>query len=288
MSIHIVIVNYFSSDYVFRLLDSIDRSSFGSICIVDNSVASHEYDALVAASAGLDAQLVSTSENLGFGPAVNLGISSIVVLHSDYIWILNPDTLPAPGSAAKLVSSMKSQGADLGSPLVTTGIDGSDVWFGGGEFDFARGRTQHFSGRAPGVFEVNFLTGAALMVSGKAWASLGGFRDDLFMYWEDADLSLRAAKEGYKLIVEPSAVVWHAVGATSSEDGRSELFYYYMQRNRIVVLAEQFGLSYCMHPRRILESVIMAGRAVRERRRKLAKLVAAVRGHLAGVSGALR
>ncbi len=45
----------------------------------------------------------------------------------------------------------------------------------------------------------------------RIWMELGGMDDKLFLpfYWEDLDLSYRAAKKGYKVLWEPRALVKH-------------------------------------------------------------------------------
>lgn len=77
---------------------------------------------------------------------------------------------------------------------------------------------------------------------GRTWRELDGFREDLFLYWEDADLSLRAAGQGKRLGLVGNAVIWHAEGGSGEDSGHSVAFHYYMQRNRILVLRPVVGL----------------------------------------------
>jgi GT2 family glycosyltransferase len=66
------------------------------------------------------------------------------------------------------------------------------------------------------VREVGIVTGCLLLVPGSLWNRLGGFDETFFMYGEDADLAIRAARLGYRPAITPSAVVTHEVGASSS------------------------------------------------------------------------
>jgi len=126
------------------------------------------------------------------------------------------------------------------SPVISTGLAGEITWFSGGELDVRRGVSQHSHDR-PLVTEqwrkATFLTGAAMFLRGDTWEKLGGFREDLFLYWEDADLSRRASTLDIPLYVLPNTLVWHQVGGSSSADTKSVLWYYYITRNRIVVCA---------------------------------------------------
>ena len=58
---------------------------------------------------------------------------------------------------------------------------------------------------------------------------LGGFDEDFFCIYEDADLSLRAQLQGYCCLYVPDAVVYHKVNSTLRRDLRQAVFY--SQRN---------------------------------------------------------
>ena len=68
--------------------------------------------------------------------------------------------------------------------------------------------------------------------------SIGGFDEDFFLYCEDTDLGLRARWAGWKCLYVPEAVVEHHY---SHSAGRaSPLKAYYVERNRLFVLAKNF------------------------------------------------
>ena len=66
------------------------------------------------------------------------------------------------------------------------------------------------------VKEVDYISGAALMVKRAIWEKLGGF-DDFFSpaYYEDIDLCFSIRKLGYKVIYQPASVVVHFEGITN-------------------------------------------------------------------------
>ena len=65
------------------------------------------------------------------------------------------------------------------------------------------------------VREVDIVTGCLLLVPRKRWNELGGFDTRFFMYGEEADFALRAAKAGLRPIITPDSVITHEVGASS-------------------------------------------------------------------------
>jgi GT2 family glycosyltransferase len=66
----------------------------------------------------------------------------------------------------------------------------------------------------------------------------GGFDGDFFLYCEDTDLGLRAARLGWRCLYVPHAIVEHRY---SHSAGRvSPLKAYYVERNRICVAIKNF------------------------------------------------
>ena len=75
------------------------------------------------------------------------------------------------------------------------------------------------------------------MISREIFEKVGMFDENFFLYYEDADLSMRLKKQGFKIIYEPKAILWHK-NAVATGSG-SPLQDYYITRNRLV-----FGFRY--------------------------------------------
>jgi len=191
-----------------------------------------------------------------------------------------------------------SSDEDRGRPplIVMPSREGDLVWFRGGEVDIATGRFAHvdYGGAVAGVAADELtitpcLTGAAPMLRAGTFRRLWGFDESLFLYWEDVDLSLRAISEGLRLGVATDLVISHDEGRTSGSSGEhSAIYYRYMARNRIVVCAKHgASVSSLLLGRGLRETfrscVILP---LREKSGRLAKMRAAVRGLLGGVSHA--
>ena len=83
--------------------------------------------------------------------------------------------------------------------------------------------------------EVFGLCGGACAIRREAWQALGGFREDLFMYYEDTDLSWRLRERGWQVLYVREAVARHD-HASSSGTG-SPMFIQVNVRNRILTAA---------------------------------------------------
>lgn len=80
-------------------------------------------------------------------------------------------------------------------------------------------------------FDTYSFTAAGALVRAETLARTGQFWEDLFIYNEEADLSIRILKAGYRIIYSPVAVVYHH----HSDAGRvsSARYWFYQSRNQI-------------------------------------------------------
>ena len=62
--------------------------------------------------------------------------------------------------------------------------------------------------------------------------SVGGLDEKYYMYFEDADISQKAKKAGWKVLYAPSSRIWHKVSQSSKIGG--DLNDYFIIRNRLL------------------------------------------------------
>jgi hypothetical protein len=67
---------------------------------------------------------------------------------------------------------------------------------------------------------VDIVTGCLFMIRAELWRRLGGFDGRYFMYGEEVDLCLRAAKLGYRPMITPDAQIIHLGGASAPKGAR--------------------------------------------------------------------
>lgn len=291
--IHVIVVNYRSVTYLRACVSGLLLTEIDSLLVLDNASGRDEIDELRALEqSDSRVHVVESEENVGFGAGVNRAVELGGYALQDHLWILNPDTRVRP-DAPGLLSRAIHDGAHIVSPLILTGSPPT-VWFAGGAVDERRGVTRHFGeGEDPppwpsDVFATSFVTGAAPMMSMATWHALGGFREDLFLYWEDADLCRRATDAGLVMRVVPDARVWHAQGASSADSsgGNGSTFYYYNQRNRILVCGPRAGAWRLVAVTGLRETLRLLVRPlVLERSGRLAKLSASTNGVRDGLRG---
>jgi hypothetical protein len=177
------------------------------------------------------ARVLALEENIGFGAGVNRAADTAA---GKYLLLLNPDTVVHSGAVEQLVSFAQRHpeyGIYGGRTLNPDGtVNPGSCWarptvwslacfaFG---LSTAFKRSRLFDPESLGrwqrdsVREVDIVTGCLLLVPRNRWNELGGFDTRFFMYGEEADFALRAAKAGLRPIITPDSVITHEVGASS-------------------------------------------------------------------------
>jgi GT2 family glycosyltransferase len=94
--------------------------------------------------------------------------------------------------------------------------------------------------------EARFLTGCAMLIKREVFETVGLFDEDFFLYEEDLDFCLRAARAEYRLVYEPAALVWHKISPVGG-DRTSPTVMYHRARSRILMLRKDFPRIRCMY-----------------------------------------
>jgi GT2 family glycosyltransferase len=185
------------------------------------------------------AAVIEPPRNLGFGAAINEGYRRS---RAPFFATLNDDAVAHPGWLAALLAALESD-PEIGmcaSQVRLFGedrIDSAGMLIGGDASSKQRGHLHACAGFQTRA-EVLFPSGSAAIYRRAMLDQVGLFDDDFFLYCEDTDLGLRARWAGWKCLYVPAAVVEHRY---SHSAGRaSPLKAYYVERNRLFVLAKNF------------------------------------------------
>jgi GT2 family glycosyltransferase len=194
--------------------------------------------------------------NLGFAAGNNVGMKYSLDSGADYLLVLNNDTEVDKNVVKKLLEvANKHTKAGAISPKIyfAKGFEfhkkykkqdlGKVIWYAGGDMDWNNiygsnyGVDEMDKGQFEKTKETDFTTGACVLLNSKALKDVGLFDEKYFMYSEDADLSQRLKKNGWRVLYTPETHIWHKV-AQSSGIG-SDLNDYFITRNRLL-----FGVRY--------------------------------------------
>jgi len=238
-----ILVNYNAGPELERALRSIADDFAGhtwEAVVVDNASVDDSWAAITAF--GPRVQLIRNTENVGFARGVNQGIAATT---APYVLIMNPDCRLVAGAAAALRAVLEEheQCAIVGPRILNP--DGSVQGSARGDPDMLTGlfgRTQVLRRYLPFLpaskrnvvtadairsgqssIEVDWLSGACMLARREALATVHGFDERYFLYWEDADLCRRLRDRGYHVRFGPGATAIHRVGHSSRTARRASL-----------------------------------------------------------------
>jgi GT2 family glycosyltransferase len=239
-----VVVNWNNAELSLELLESLRCQRFGRLLpiVVDNG-SEYQKDFLHRlASEFPEAKVVAHAKNLGYAGGCNAGITLALKLGADYVFLLNNDVILDPATTAELVRALELHPeAGAAGPVIYYASQPNRVSFAGGRLSLGM---RPVVGHEPvdnsavlrwdGPRATAWLTGAAMLVSKRCITETGMLDSDFFLYWEDVDWSCRARQRGYKLLVVPTARIWHRINASASTRPVAAL--YYSERNLLLFI----------------------------------------------------
>jgi len=220
-----------------RTLFDTTRETPIHVVVLDNASADGSADAV--AEAFPQVELVRSYENLGFACANNVVAARAT---TNFILLLNPDTECHEGAIDNLMRfARETPDAGIwggrtvfpdGSLNVASCWNRITLW---SAFCLATGLTallrdtDLFNPEGMGgwprdsVRRVDIVSGCFFLIRRDLWQHLGGFDLDYFMYGEEADLCLRAARAGAAPAITPDAEIMHIVGAATGQVARKRV-----------------------------------------------------------------
>lgn len=238
-AVDVVIVNYRTGPLVVSCLESLEReretvpllravvvdnaSGDGSADLIDTAIRERGWDWVV---------LIRSATNGGFGAGNNQGIAWSLAqpVPAGFVWLLNPDTRVVPGAARALATFM--------AVTPTAGIAGTALLEGDGtpwpfafRFPSVLGEVERAARwsvasrllarqatirrMGPGAQRADWVSGASVALRRELLLDGLRFDDGYFLYYEETDLCLQAAKRGWECWYVPQAVVLHIAGQST-------------------------------------------------------------------------
>lgn len=232
----ILIVSYNTRDLTLACLDSIVRETRvpHDIIVVDNASTDGSREAIMNHPSRPN--LIALGENIGFARANNIAARAAT---AEMLLLLNPDTEVLDGAIDKLIgfAARRPQAQVWGGRTIFAdgALNLASAWGRMTPWRLvcrATGltglfpRQALFNGEAYGGWlrdterRVDIVSGCFLLIERALWDKLGGFDPDFFMYGEEADLCLRAARHGANPLITPAATIVHH--GSASERARED------------------------------------------------------------------
>ncbi|OGK30192.1 hypothetical protein A3F29_00850 [Candidatus Roizmanbacteria bacterium RIFCSPHIGHO2_12_FULL_33_9] len=227
--VSIVIISYNTKQITKNCLDSVVSSFKNSrliyqIIVVDNDSkdGSVEFLKTFSKKHPNNFKLILNNENTGFGKANNQGVK---IADSDYILLLNSDTVTLDDSIEKLIKYYKKNegvvhfaGAKLFNKDMTPQPSTAPFFTPLIVFAalFLRGDYWGLTRSSPNIEKkVDWVSGACILTKKEYYNKINGFDEGVFMYMDEVDLLYRASLKGLNTYFFPEAKFIH-IGFASS------------------------------------------------------------------------
>ena len=231
VTLSVVIVEYKSTNEIQRCVESF-RSRINmpyELIVSSNSCYDHQKQEEIKRQMGDEVRWLFNERNGGFAYAMNQGLR---VARGRFLTIMNSDCLlesgiddmiafisrhPDVGAIAPQMRDAEGNIQDTARPYVSVPryiwrqakrIAGHKTSILSNEMDYRRVQT------------VDWLIGAFIMVSRKAYEATGGLDDHYFMYAEDLDWCTRIRQQGFEVVYYPKAVITYKGTRRARNNGK--------------------------------------------------------------------
>lgn len=229
----VIMISYNTRDLTVKALETLFDTASDvpmQVVVLDNDSTDGSADAIAARFPQVS--LIRNAVNIGFARANNQVAEDVT---TEWMLLLNPDTETHAGAIANLLA--------FGKAHPEAGVTGGRTVFPDGSLNIAScwrkispwslfcstfgltalfPNSELFNPEAMGgwkrdsIRHVDIVVGCFFLISTELWRELKGFDARYFMYGEEADLCLRAARLGYRPMITPDAQIMHLVGASAA------------------------------------------------------------------------
>jgi len=226
IEVSVIIVNYNGLKYLQNCLDSLYENLKNirfEIIVVDNNSDDESCSFIKTHFPAV--KLLESNENLGFGKANNYGVQHA---KGDFILFLNNDTILLDPVQPALEVLKSNQ--DYGFLTINMVGENKNYIPAVGKFPspwrmikislLNDGRTEFRTGNfnKEKTYQVDWVTGAFMLLRKADFEKVGGFDPDYFMYVEDVDLCKKIADLGKTGAFVPKLSYIHFVGFNKSRE----------------------------------------------------------------------
>ncbi len=233
MKIDILYVNYNSSKILLDSISSVldTKDDYGKLIYVWDNNSDDNFRQIKSEFPSI--YQYNSKTNVGFAKGINQLLKKS---NSPYVVFVNPDTIIPKTFFINLIDFLNNN-SEIG--VVGPKILNPDGTLQGSARRFPNPMTSLFGRNSPltKLFpnnsitakniittkaeinkptEVDWVSGACMVMRRDVIEAVGGFDERFFLYWEDADLCRRIRRKGHKIIYYPYCEIIHCVGESSN------------------------------------------------------------------------
>lgn len=257
-SVSVIIVTYNSADCIQQCLAFLPAAMADltfEVVVVDNGSTDGTADLVEQLP---NPPVLVRSSNVGYAAGINAGVA---VTRGECFLILNPDTECEPGAVPPLVAALHEPRTGVAVPQLLD-VDGS--WTPSMRREPTIRRSLGLTRTGLPVFSeyvqerqayvrnatCDWAVGAALLVSRRCHAAVGGWDESYFLYSEETELCRRARDLGFVVRFTPSARIRHQGGGSGRNAWTHSIqavnrVRYYARRHRLPLVLTYYAVNVC-------------------------------------------
>lgn len=240
-AVSVIVVSFNTRELLRECLQSLlaecarlPEGTRAEVLVVDNASRDGSADIVARdfAQTAVPVRLIRSEVNLGFGAANNLAMEAA---RGRYLVLLNSDAFFHPGALLRALQHMDEEPATCVGGACLIGRDG-EMQFSGRMFHTVLRDAFVLTGLAriysesrffaaldrtwadlAQTAEVDWITGAFMILRREALAKTGLFDPRFFLYYEEVDLCRRIQQAGFRVMYWPDVVVTHLGGESSRQ-----------------------------------------------------------------------
>ncbi len=243
-SVTCIVLNWNSKLYIEACLTSLLASEYEEVrfLVIDN--ASTDGSVEFINNHFPEISVIRNGTNLGFAGGNNVALAE---LDSEFAVLVNPDVTVEPDWLTNLILPLSDD--------QSIGIAGCKTYYPGGErlqhaggfIEYPRATPGHHGlaeedeGQYDNVTDVEYVTGAVFALRREVLRDVGLFDEGYFLYYEEADLCLRARNAGYRVVLNAEASAVHVESAVAMKGSR--FFHVQMHTSRWRYLLKHYSID---------------------------------------------
>ena len=228
MKISIIIINYKTKEMTSDCIESVlqfESKIKLEVIVVDNDSGEDEI-LFLKNKFDNKVKFIANDVNIGFGGANN---QAAKIAQGDLLFFLNSDTIVGENIFEKIIDNFNDSSIGMVSPFLLTGERVAQSHAFGVFPDIHNTifkKKVNYKVNSNKLIEVDWFSGAAMVVRKEVFEKIGSFDENFFMYFEDIDLCRRIKNIEKRIIVDKNISIIHLGGKSLEEHSKRKRMYY--------------------------------------------------------------
>ncbi len=249
--VSVVLVNYKNSQDTLECINSLLKQSYTniSVLVVDNSEEEHYFEKLlkdleksnikvlkyiegenVRLKFSKDVHVIKARENRGFSAGNNIGISVALQNNTDFVWILNNDTVVLENTIKEMIEVSRIYDVSVITCKIKDYFQRNKVQYDGEKVYIEPIEEKNDILKPPA-----FLSGANIFIKKDVFEKVGLLDEDFFLYFEDNEFHHRLLKNSIDILYTPYTWIYHRGSSSTGGYLKNPFSMYYFTRNHFLL-----------------------------------------------------